>query len=141
MGGASAHEAVMRSHRSKSRKHRKSQNRSTSEWLLFPSGQKTRKLHHPVAFRGTAADVVHSCLSLSVCQGMSNHLSLLGTYEQHYDSMVRMYSNCSVVLENLEITYTQEHHDLSFLQVSHRPSASTNQCTNTMNDYKSIIRG
>uniref|UniRef100_A0A669ENX2 Receptor protein-tyrosine kinase n=1 Tax=Oreochromis niloticus TaxID=8128 RepID=A0A669ENX2_ORENI len=47
---------------------------------------------------------------------MSNHLSLLGTYEQHYDSMVRMYSNCSVVLENLEITYTQEHHDLSFLQ-------------------------
>uniref|UniRef100_A0A3P9CZP6 Receptor protein-tyrosine kinase n=1 Tax=Maylandia zebra TaxID=106582 RepID=A0A3P9CZP6_9CICH len=66
--------------------------------------------------QGTAADVVHSSLSLSVCQGMSNHLSLLGTYEQHYDSMVRMYSNCSVVLENLEITYTQEHHDLSFLQ-------------------------
>uniref|UniRef100_A0AAX7U050 Receptor protein-tyrosine kinase n=1 Tax=Astatotilapia calliptera TaxID=8154 RepID=A0AAX7U050_ASTCA len=52
----------------------------------------------------------------TLCQGMSNHLSLLGTYEQHYDSMVRMYSNCSVVLENLEITYTQEHHDLSFLQ-------------------------
>lgn len=72
---------------------------------------------------------------------MSNHLSLLGTYEQHYDSMVRMYSNCSVVLENLEITYTQAHHDLSFLQVSRRPSASTNQCTNKMNDYKSIIRG
>lgn len=94
-----------------------------------------------MAFRGTAADVVHSSLSLSVCQGMSNHLSLLGTYEQHYDSMVRMYSNCSVVLENLEITYTQEHHDLSFLQVSHRPSASTNQCTNKMNDCKSIIRG
>lgn len=135
MGGASAHAAAMRSHRSKSRKNRKSQNRSTSEWLLFPSG------NHPVAFRGTAADVVHSSLSLSVCQGMSNHLSLLGTYEQHYDSMVRMYSNCSVVLENLEITYTQEHHDLSFLQVSHRPSASTNQCTNKMNDCKSIIRG
>lgn len=28
-----------------------------------------------------------------------------------------MYSNCSVVLENLEITYTLEHHDLSFLEV------------------------
>uniref|UniRef100_A0A3Q2ZFX4 Uncharacterized protein n=1 Tax=Kryptolebias marmoratus TaxID=37003 RepID=A0A3Q2ZFX4_KRYMA len=27
------------------------------------------------------------------------------------------YSNCSVVLENLEITYTLEHHDLSFLKV------------------------
>uniref|UniRef100_A0A3Q0SJS4 Receptor protein-tyrosine kinase n=1 Tax=Amphilophus citrinellus TaxID=61819 RepID=A0A3Q0SJS4_AMPCI len=47
---------------------------------------------------------------------MSNQLSLLGTHEQHYDKMVTTYSNCSVVLENLEITYTLEHHDLSFLQ-------------------------
>ncbi|XP_076617179.1 melanoma receptor tyrosine-protein kinase-like [Chaetodon auriga] len=30
--------------------------------------------------------------------------------------MVRMYSNCSVVLDNLEITHIKEHHDLSFLQ-------------------------
>eukprot|EP00064_Thunnus_orientalis_P014425 superscaffoldBa00002497_g14469 len=30
--------------------------------------------------------------------------------------MVRMYSNCSVVLENLEVTYILEHQDLSFLQ-------------------------
>ncbi|XP_030612275.1 melanoma receptor tyrosine-protein kinase-like isoform X2 [Archocentrus centrarchus] len=51
-----------------------------------------------------------------VCEGMSNQLSLLGTHEQHYDKMVTTYSNCSVVLENLEITYTLEHHDLSFLQ-------------------------
>ncbi|KAK5877706.1 hypothetical protein CesoFtcFv8_025187 [Champsocephalus esox] len=27
-----------------------------------------------------------------------------------------MYSNCSVVLENLEVTYTLQNHDLSFLQ-------------------------
>ncbi|XP_015252257.1 PREDICTED: melanoma receptor tyrosine-protein kinase-like [Cyprinodon variegatus] len=51
-----------------------------------------------------------------VCQGMSNQLTLLGTREYHYSNMKRMYSNCSVVLENLEITYTQENEDLSFLQ-------------------------
>nr|XP_046228029.1 melanoma receptor tyrosine-protein kinase-like isoform X2 [Scatophagus argus] len=51
-----------------------------------------------------------------VCQGMSNQLTLLGTRDNHYDNMVRMYANCSVVLENLEITYTLEHQDLSFLQ-------------------------
>ncbi|KAM4534179.1 melanoma receptor tyrosine-protein kinase-like [Odontesthes bonariensis] len=51
-----------------------------------------------------------------VCQGMSNHLTLLGTRENHYSNMVRMYSNCSVVLENLEVTYSLEHQDLSFLQ-------------------------
>ncbi|XP_061614431.1 melanoma receptor tyrosine-protein kinase-like isoform X10 [Phyllopteryx taeniolatus] len=52
----------------------------------------------------------------SVCQGMSNQLTLLGTRENHYDNMVRMYSNCSVVLDNLEVTYTLEHQNLSFLQ-------------------------
>ncbi|XP_029002381.1 melanoma receptor tyrosine-protein kinase-like [Betta splendens] len=51
-----------------------------------------------------------------VCQGMSNQLTLLGTRENHYDNMVKMYSHCSVVLENLEVTYTLEHQDLSFLQ-------------------------
>lgn len=48
---------------------------------------------------------------------MSNQLTMLGTRDNHYDNMVRMYSNCSVVLDNLEVTYTLEHHDLSFLQV------------------------
>ncbi|CAN9506093.1 unnamed protein product [Ophioblennius macclurei] len=52
----------------------------------------------------------------TVCKGMSNHLTLLGTRENHYDNMLRIYSNCSVVLENLEVTYTLEHQDLSFLQ-------------------------
>ncbi|XP_063768804.1 melanoma receptor tyrosine-protein kinase-like isoform X2 [Eleginops maclovinus] len=51
-----------------------------------------------------------------VCQGTSNHLTLLGTRENHYENMVRMYSNCSVVLENLEVTYSLLNHDLSFLQ-------------------------
>ncbi|XP_054621745.1 melanoma receptor tyrosine-protein kinase-like isoform X3 [Dunckerocampus dactyliophorus] len=51
-----------------------------------------------------------------VCQGTSNQLTLLGTPENHYDNMVRMYANCSVVLDNLEITHTLQQHDLSFLQ-------------------------
>ncbi|KAM9337115.1 melanoma receptor tyrosine-protein kinase [Symphorus nematophorus] len=51
-----------------------------------------------------------------VCQGTHNELSLSGTHENHYDNMVSMYSNCSMVLDNLEITHTLEHQDLSFLQ-------------------------
>ncbi|XP_023671370.2 epidermal growth factor receptor isoform X1 [Paramormyrops kingsleyae] len=51
-----------------------------------------------------------------VCQGTSNKLSLLGTAEGHYENMRKIYSNCTVVLENLEITHTEEHHDLTFLK-------------------------
>ncbi|XP_075877795.1 epidermal growth factor receptor isoform X1 [Nelusetta ayraudi] len=51
-----------------------------------------------------------------VCQGVSNHLSLIGTTDKHYANMVRTYRNCTVVLENLEITYIEEHRDLSFLR-------------------------
>ncbi|XP_068593202.1 melanoma receptor tyrosine-protein kinase isoform X2 [Cebidichthys violaceus] len=52
----------------------------------------------------------------TVCQGTHNDLTMLGTRDNHYDNMVRMYTNCSVVLENLEVTHTLEHQDLSFLQ-------------------------
>lgn len=58
--------------------------------------------------------------SLAVCQGITNCLSLLGTKEDHYLNMVKTYSNCTVVLENLEITYMEEHRDLSFLRVRER---------------------
>uniref|UniRef100_A0A3B4B3B7 receptor protein-tyrosine kinase n=1 Tax=Periophthalmus magnuspinnatus TaxID=409849 RepID=A0A3B4B3B7_9GOBI len=53
---------------------------------------------------------------LSVCQGITNRLNLLGTKDDHYQNMVKTYSNCTVVLENLEITYMEEHRDLSFLR-------------------------
>ncbi|KAJ8010643.1 hypothetical protein DPEC_G00077220 [Dallia pectoralis] len=60
------------------------------------------------------------CITLTadkkVCQGTSNKLTQLGAEDEHYNSMVRMYTNCSVVLENLELTYTQDHHDLTFLK-------------------------
>uniref|UniRef100_A0A8K9XZQ4 Receptor protein-tyrosine kinase n=1 Tax=Oncorhynchus mykiss TaxID=8022 RepID=A0A8K9XZQ4_ONCMY len=53
---------------------------------------------------------------LNLCQGISNRLTLLGTVDDHYNNLVRMYSNCTVVLENLELTYIQDYHDLSFLK-------------------------
>lgn len=56
------------------------------------------------------------CFS-AVCQGITNRLNLLGSKEDHYANMVKTYSNCTVVLENLEITYMEQHRDLSFLRV------------------------
>ncbi|XP_062338174.1 epidermal growth factor receptor [Osmerus eperlanus] len=50
-----------------------------------------------------------------VCQGITNKFNLLGSKEDHYLNMVKTYSNCTVILENLEVTYMEEHHDLSFL--------------------------
>lgn len=64
--------------------------------------------------------IVCLCLCVfvfAVCQGISNRLNLIGTNENHYANMVRTYRNCTVVLENLEITYMEEHRDLSFLRV------------------------
>ncbi|KAF7647147.1 hypothetical protein LDENG_00176900 [Lucifuga dentata] len=56
------------------------------------------------------------CCVLTVCQGITNRLNLLGSKEDHYLNMVKTYSNCTVILENLEVTYMEEHHDLSFLR-------------------------
>ncbi|XP_070409614.1 melanoma receptor tyrosine-protein kinase isoform X2 [Nothobranchius furzeri] len=60
--------------------------------------------------------MVRPHVPVTVCKGTSNQLTLLGNREQHYERMVKMFSNCSVVLDNLEITYTLKNHDLSFLQ-------------------------
>ncbi|XP_063062834.1 epidermal growth factor receptor-like isoform X2 [Engraulis encrasicolus] len=51
-----------------------------------------------------------------VCQGLSNKITLLGNSEMHYRNLVRMYSNCTIVLDNLEITHIEENRDLSFLR-------------------------
>ena len=53
-----------------------------------------------------------------VCQGTSNKLTQLGTFEDHFLSLQRMFNNCEVVLGNLEITYMQSSYNLSFLKVS-----------------------
>ncbi|KAB0363827.1 hypothetical protein FD754_007983 [Muntiacus muntjak] len=51
-----------------------------------------------------------------ICQGTSNKLTLLGTFEDHFLSLQRMFNNCEVVLGNLEITYMQSSYNLSFLK-------------------------
>lgn len=55
---------------------------------------------------------------VSVCQGTSNKLTQLGTFEDHFLSFQRLFNNCEVILGNLEITYMQRNYDLSFLKVS-----------------------
>ncbi|CAM9827411.1 unnamed protein product [Rangifer tarandus platyrhynchus] len=51
-----------------------------------------------------------------LCQGTSNKLTQLGTFEDHFLSLQRMFNNCEVVLGNLEITYMQSSYNLSFLK-------------------------
>uniref|UniRef100_A0A8C8FKU1 Receptor protein-tyrosine kinase n=1 Tax=Oncorhynchus tshawytscha TaxID=74940 RepID=A0A8C8FKU1_ONCTS len=67
-------------------------------------------------FFSNTFDTFPLCLLVSVCQGISNRLTLLATVDDHYNNLVKMYSNCTVVLENLELTYIQDYHDLSFLK-------------------------
>ncbi|XP_061059662.1 epidermal growth factor receptor-like [Eubalaena glacialis] len=55
-------------------------------------------------------------LEKKVCQGTSNKLTQLGTFEDHFLSLQRMFNNCEVVLGNLEITYMQSSYNLSFLK-------------------------
>uniref|UniRef100_A0A8C1UVY2 Receptor protein-tyrosine kinase n=1 Tax=Cyprinus carpio TaxID=7962 RepID=A0A8C1UVY2_CYPCA len=64
----------------------------------------------------TTLVLISPLLYSPVCQGTNNKLTLLAQPDDHYRAMVRMYSNCTVVLENLEITNVQEYHDLSFLR-------------------------
>ncbi|XP_072431767.1 epidermal growth factor receptor isoform X1 [Chiloscyllium punctatum] len=55
-------------------------------------------------------------LSREVCSGIENKLNLLATEDNHYNSLRRTYSGCEVVMGNLEITFVQPHHDVSFLK-------------------------
>uniref|UniRef100_A0A673KRW5 Receptor protein-tyrosine kinase n=1 Tax=Sinocyclocheilus rhinocerous TaxID=307959 RepID=A0A673KRW5_9TELE len=77
---------------------------------------------HFIDPRGEIDELLPALLLISpllyspVCQGTNNKLTLLAQPDDHYRAMVRMYSNCTVVLENLEITNVQEYHDLSFLR-------------------------
>ncbi|XP_044151217.1 epidermal growth factor receptor [Bufo gargarizans] len=51
-----------------------------------------------------------------VCLGNENKLTQMSTVEDHYNSMMRMYNGCQVVLGNLEITHLKRGHDLSFVR-------------------------
>uniref|UniRef100_A0A674DLA6 receptor protein-tyrosine kinase n=1 Tax=Salmo trutta TaxID=8032 RepID=A0A674DLA6_SALTR len=80
-----------------------------------------------------------------VCQGITNRFSLLGSKEGHYLNMVKTYSNCTIVLENLEVTHMEDHHDLSFLRSIQEVGGYVLIALNTANriplDNLRIIRG
>ncbi|XP_060762391.1 epidermal growth factor receptor [Neoarius graeffei] len=88
-----------------------------------------------------------SCLTpdKKVCQGSNNRLTLLSTEDDHYQNMVKMYSNCTVILENLEITHTTHTHDLSFLktieEVGGHVLIALNKASEIPLDNLRLIRG
>ncbi|XP_048366539.1 epidermal growth factor receptor isoform X2 [Sphaerodactylus townsendi] len=51
-----------------------------------------------------------------VCQGTINKLTQLASEEEHYRNLKRMYEGCEIVLGNLEITYMEHFHNLTFLK-------------------------
>uniref|UniRef100_A0A8C7IIU9 receptor protein-tyrosine kinase n=1 Tax=Oncorhynchus kisutch TaxID=8019 RepID=A0A8C7IIU9_ONCKI len=76
---------------------------------------------------------------------VKNPVALLGSKEDHYLNMVKTYSNCTVVLENLEVTYMEDDHDLSFLRSIQEVGGYVLIALNTANriplDNLRIIRG
>ncbi|XP_077125264.1 epidermal growth factor receptor [Ranitomeya variabilis] len=51
-----------------------------------------------------------------VCLGTDNKLTQIGSPEDHYNFMKRMYNGCQVVLGNLEITHLKRNYNVSFLE-------------------------
>uniref|UniRef100_A0A6Q2YN96 Receptor protein-tyrosine kinase n=1 Tax=Esox lucius TaxID=8010 RepID=A0A6Q2YN96_ESOLU len=78
-------------------------------------------------------------------RGGNNRLTVLGSIEDHYLNMVKTYSNCTVVLTNLEITHIQDHQDLSFLrsiqEVGGYVLIAVNKANRIPLDNLRIIRG
>ncbi|XP_032421622.1 epidermal growth factor receptor [Xiphophorus hellerii] len=80
-----------------------------------------------------------------VCQGFSNRVNLMDNKEDHYLNMVKTYSNCTIVLENLEITHVDGNRDLSFLKSIEEVSGYVLIALNTVSriplENLRIIRG
>ncbi|XP_032906398.1 epidermal growth factor receptor isoform X1 [Amblyraja radiata] len=55
-------------------------------------------------------------LSREVCSGSENKLTILSNVKDHYHNLRKTYNACEVVMGNLEITFLEPHHDVSFLQ-------------------------
>ncbi|XP_072540741.1 receptor tyrosine-protein kinase erbB-3a [Salminus brasiliensis] len=51
-----------------------------------------------------------------MCSGTHNMLSVTGSTEVQYQRMKEMYTNCQIVMGNLEITHMEHYRDFSFLQ-------------------------
>ncbi|XP_072109713.1 epidermal growth factor receptor isoform X1 [Mobula birostris] len=55
-------------------------------------------------------------VSREVCSGIENKLTMLSNVHDHYNNLRRTYNACEVVMGNLEITFLQPYHDVSFLE-------------------------
>ncbi|XP_030072896.1 epidermal growth factor receptor [Microcaecilia unicolor] len=80
-----------------------------------------------------------------VCQGTSNKLSQIGTADEHFNGLQKMYNNCEIVLGNLEITNVPHQYDLSFLksiqEVTGYVLIATNSLRTISLENLRIIRG
>ncbi|XP_015462409.3 receptor tyrosine-protein kinase erbB-3a isoform X2 [Astyanax mexicanus] len=52
----------------------------------------------------------------AMCSGTHNMLSVTGSSEVQYQRMKEMYTNCQIVMGNLEITHMEHYRNFSFLQ-------------------------
>ena len=62
-----------------------------------------------------------------ICTGTQNALSATGSLDMHYKLMKEMYTDCEIVMGNLEITMMEHWRDISFLKVS--CVCARNRCT------------
>uniref|UniRef100_A0A8B9LY11 Receptor protein-tyrosine kinase n=1 Tax=Astyanax mexicanus TaxID=7994 RepID=A0A8B9LY11_ASTMX len=61
--------------------------------------------------------ILSVCLfSAAMCSGTHNMLSVTGSSEVQYQRMKEMYTNCQIVMGNLEITHMEHYRNFSFLQ-------------------------
>uniref|UniRef100_A0A3P9GZR1 Receptor protein-tyrosine kinase n=1 Tax=Oryzias latipes TaxID=8090 RepID=A0A3P9GZR1_ORYLA len=88
----------------------------------------------------------HKVLSkLTVCPGTQNGLSTTKDSEIQYNQMKSMYTNCNIVMGNLEITMMEHNRDYSFLQsikeVTGYVLFAVNQFSRLPLDQLRVIRG
>ncbi|XP_072910496.1 epidermal growth factor receptor isoform X4 [Hemitrygon akajei] len=84
-------------------------------------------------------------VSREVCSGIENKLTMLSNAQDHYNNLRRTYNACEVVMGNLEITFLQPYHDVSFLEsiqeVSGYVLIALNQISRIPLQNLRIIRG
>uniref|UniRef100_A0A3P9IQ48 receptor protein-tyrosine kinase n=1 Tax=Oryzias latipes TaxID=8090 RepID=A0A3P9IQ48_ORYLA len=82
---------------------------------------------------------------LTVCPGTQNGLSTTKDSEIQYNQMKSMYTNCNIVMGNLEITMMEHNRDYSFLQsikeVTGYVLFAVNQFSRLPLDQLRVIRG
>ncbi|XP_028853865.1 receptor tyrosine-protein kinase erbB-3a isoform X3 [Denticeps clupeoides] len=80
-----------------------------------------------------------------VCSGTKNGLSVTGSTEFQYSMLKEMYTDCQIVMGNLEITQMEHHRDFSFLrsirEVTGYVLIALNQFSKLPLDQLRVIRG